>query len=102
LAAGKTCDTTVNNVQYNVNNCTYDYGSTACSTGICFYVANKKVALLGGTCTTAYTQNITCGACVGIPCPSGNSCQTMKKGSAAPVTSCVEACANPSNVNMVI
>lgn len=102
MAVGKTCDLAIVNVQYTVNNCTYDYNSITCSTGICLYAVNKPLALLGGTCTTTYNQNITCGACVSVLCPSGNSCQTMKKGSNSSVVSCVDSCANPSNVNMII
>ena len=97
---GSTCNLALN-ASYQVNNCTYDYLSVGCSTGICFYVANAKVALLGGQCSTQYTQNITCGSCVAVTCAS-NTCQSLTKTGNQPLTSCVDACSSPSAVNMTV
>ncbi len=84
-----------------MNNCTHDYLSVACSTGVCFYKANTKIALLGGQCQTPRTQNISCGSCVAVTCAS-NLCQTLQKTGQGPLVSCVDGCSSPSAVNMSI
>jgi hypothetical protein len=77
VAEGSSCNLQVNQ-QISLNNCTYDYMSTGCSSGVCFSILNQPIALLGGTCTTPYTQNFTCGQCVATIC-SGNLCQVYNK-----------------------
>lgn len=52
--------------------------STPCSSGVCFSILDKPIALLGGSCATGYSQYFTCGQCVATIC-SGNLCQVNKK-----------------------
>ena len=97
---GTTCNLALN-ATYQVNNCTHDYMSIGCSTGICFYKSNVKIALLGGQCSTPYTQNISCGNCVAVTCAS-NNCQTLVKSGNQPLISCVDGCSSPSSVNVSV
>lgn len=98
---GDTCDLTINQT-LTMMNCSYDYSSTKCSTGVCFAIANEPIALLGGNCSTPYTQNYSCGQCVATIC-AGNLCQVYNKSTQSGQTvSCIDGCptTNPNHISV--
>lgn len=44
LEPNKTCDLS-SNVQLEVNYCNFDYESTICGSGVCFYSANTPISV---------------------------------------------------------
>jgi len=93
---GDTCNLSVKQTIL-LTNCSYDYMSTPCSSGVCFSIDNKPIALLGSSCSTPYTQTYSCGQCVNTIC-SGNLCQVFKKSTDnKEVTSCIDGCPTVAN-----
>jgi hypothetical protein len=67
-----TCANFATPVNVTLNNCTYDYSSTACSTGICFSIPNKQIKLAQTSTCVAQTRSYSCSNCFStIGCAAG-------------------------------
>ncbi len=88
-------------VQVTVDKCSVDYSSTNCSTGVCFFVANQPIALLGTTsCAGTASRNYSCAVCTNISCPTGN-CQVVRNNG-NPQQNCIDSCPTVPAVNLTI